>query len=97
MVESLTALKGQPVAGIISCISGTALWGRKKQPIFYYVHLFSTWQKLMNFSHTLSLRKLNYKLQFCVFNFGMCWEFCSDSDIKHFMFTGQVVKLMNTS
>jgi len=25
MVESLTALKGQPVAGIISCISGTTL------------------------------------------------------------------------
>ena len=24
-------------------------WGRKKEPIFFCVHLFSTWQKLVNF------------------------------------------------
>ena len=37
-----------------------------------------------------------YKIQFRVFNFGIRWEFCSDSDIKNFMFTSQVIKLMIT-
>jgi len=37
-----------------------------------------------------------YKLRFCVFNFGMRSEVCSDSDSKHFMFTSQLMKLMIT-
>ena len=59
---------------------------QKKELIFFCVHLFSTWQKLVN----LSL----YKLQFRVHNFGMRWEFWRDNDIKHFIFTSQVMKLM---
>ena len=39
---------------------------------------------------SLGLRK------FRVFNFGMRREFCSDSDIKRFMFTRQVMKLIIT-
>ena len=65
---------------------------QKQQPIFFRVHLFNTWQKLMIFSHTFR----NYKLQFCAFIFGIRWELCSDSDIKRFMFTSQVMKLMIT-
>jgi len=46
-------------AYVFSCIQGTLTlpgpsssntpWGRKKKPIFFCVHLFSTWQKLLNF------------------------------------------------
>jgi len=37
----------------------TTPWGWKKEPIFFCVHFFSTWQKLVIFSHTLGLRKVD--------------------------------------
>ena len=51
---------------------------------------FNTWQKLVNFFH---IHWGKYKLQFRVFNSDMHRELCSDSDIKHFTFTSQVMKL----
>ena len=65
--------------------------GRKKGTNFFVCVFLVLDRNWWIFSHTLF-----YKLQFRVFNFGKCWEFYSDSDIKRFMFTSQVMKLMIT-
>ena len=65
----------------------------EKEPIFFCVHLLT--ETGYFFTH-IRPKKCIYKVQFRVFNFSMRWEFCSDADTKHFMFTSQVMKLMIT-
>ena len=37
-------------ANVSLCLASTP-WGRQKEPVLFCVHLFSTWQKLVNFVH----------------------------------------------
>jgi len=71
-------------------------WGRKKNR-FFCAHLFSYLTETEEFFTYIRLKESrSIKLQFRLFNFGMRKEFCSDSDIEHYMFTSQVMKLMIT-
>ena len=64
----------------------------EKRTDFFARISFHTWQKLI-FLHKESR---SIKLQFRLFNLGMRKEFCSYSDIEHYKFTSQVMKLMIT-
>jgi len=43
------------IGAALQCLTSThsTLWGRKKEPIFFCMHLFNIWQKLVNFFHIL--------------------------------------------
>ena len=43
------------IGAALQCLTSThsTLWGRKKEPIFFCMHLFNIWQKLVIFSHIL--------------------------------------------
>ena len=71
---------------------------QKKGTNFLLAHFFQYLKETVNFfSHTLNLRKLKSISYNSVYLILACVEnFCSDSDIKHFMFTSQVIKLMIT-